>query len=141
MQLFHHRFWGWPGMIPNMLWSPLITFLSLKSLGIISGVICSIIFLGIKVTVSSRIKNKNTWSPMCLTLTHMAMLTHLKHPRYPVAVFLETPELDAGLQLGSYEIRVKGEKHLLWPAGHASFYAAQVRIGFLDCGHTLSAYI
>jgi len=45
---------------------------------------------------------------------------------------LGTPELDAILQAGIYQSRVEGEIDLPNPAGHASFYAAQDTIKFIN---------
>lgn len=38
--------------------------------------------------------------------------------------------MNAGLQVGSDESRVEGEKHLPHPAGHSSFAAGQHTVGF-----------
>jgi len=54
---------------------------------------------------------------------------------------LGAPELDAVLQVGSHESRVKWQNHLPQPAGHASLAAAQDTVGFLGCKRTLSAHV
>jgi len=54
---------------------------------------------------------------------------------------LGAPELDAGLQVGSHESRVKGQNHLPQPAAHASLDAAQDTVGLLGCKHTLPAHV
>jgi len=53
---------------------------------------------------------------------------------------LGAPELDAGLQVGSHESRVKGQNHLSRPTGHAALDAAQDMVGFLGCKRTLPAH-
>ncbi|KAK4810922.1 hypothetical protein QYF61_013330 [Mycteria americana] len=58
-----------------------------------------------------------------------------------VFLILETPELDAVLQVGSHESGVEGQNHLPQPAGHASFDAAQDTIGFLGCECTSLAHV
>ncbi|KAK4826321.1 hypothetical protein QYF61_007406 [Mycteria americana] len=67
----------------------------------------------------------------------------LLDPFQQVHVFpvLRTPELDAVLQVGSHQSRVEGQNHLLRPAGHAYFDAAQDMVGLLSCKHTLSAHV
>lgn len=35
--------------------------------------------------------------------------------------YLESPELDAALQMGSHKSKVEGENHLSCPAGHTAF--------------------
>ncbi|KAK4810846.1 hypothetical protein QYF61_008818 [Mycteria americana] len=64
-------------------------------------------------------------------------------PCQQVHVFpvLRTPELDAGLQVGSHQRGVEGQNHLPRPAGHASFDAAQDTVGFLGCERTLPAHV
>ena len=52
---------------------------------------------------------------------------------------LGTPELDAGLQVGSDESGVKGQNPLPRPAAHAALDAAQDTLSFLGCEHTLPA--
>ncbi|KAK4830062.1 hypothetical protein QYF61_008400 [Mycteria americana] len=58
-----------------------------------------------------------------------------------VLLVLRAPELGAVLQVGSHQGRVEGQNHLLQPAGHASFDAAQVTVGFLGCKCTLLAHV
>ena len=53
---------------------------------------------------------------------------------------LGAPELDAVLQVGSHQSRVKGQNPLPRPAGHSSLDAAQDTVGFLGCECTLSAH-
>jgi len=47
-----------------------------------------------------------------------------------VLLMLGAPELDAVLQVGSQESRVKGQNHLPQPAGHASLDAARLWLAF-----------
>ncbi|KAK4830254.1 hypothetical protein QYF61_009321 [Mycteria americana] len=54
---------------------------------------------------------------------------------------LRAPELDAVLQVGSYQSRVEGQNHLPQPAGHTSFDAAQDTVGLLGCKRTLLAHV
>jgi len=54
---------------------------------------------------------------------------------------LGTPDLDAGLQVGSHESGVKGQNPLPRPAGHASRDAAQDMVGFLGCKRALPARV
>jgi len=54
---------------------------------------------------------------------------------------LGAPELDAGLQVGSQESRVKGQNPLPRPAGHAALDAAQDTVGFLGGKRTLPAHV
>jgi len=53
---------------------------------------------------------------------------------------LGAPELDAGLQVGSDESRIKGQNPLPRPAAHAALDAAQDTVGFLGCQRTLPAH-
>ncbi|KAK4810201.1 hypothetical protein QYF61_011795 [Mycteria americana] len=64
-------------------------------------------------------------------------------PLQQVHVFpvLRAPELDTVLQVGSHQSRVEGQNHLLQPAGHAAFDAAQDMVGFLGCECTLLAHV
>jgi len=48
-----------------------------------------------------------------------------------VLLVLRAPELDAGLQVGSYQSGVEGQNHIPHPAGHDSLDAAQDMVGFL----------
>jgi len=54
---------------------------------------------------------------------------------------LEAPELDAVLQVGSHQSRVKGQKHLPRPTGHDSLDAAQDMVGLLARERTLLAHV
>jgi len=54
---------------------------------------------------------------------------------------LRTPELNAGLQVGSHWSGAEGQNHLPRPAGHASLDAAQDMVGLLGCERTLSAHV
>jgi len=54
---------------------------------------------------------------------------------------LGAPELDAGLQVGSYQSRVEGWNHLPRPAGHAACDAAQDMVGLLGCKSILSVHV
>ncbi|KAJ7420830.1 Cohesin subunit SA-2 [Willisornis vidua] len=49
-----------------------------------------------------------------------------------IILMLGAPELDTALQVGSHQSKVKGQKHLPQPAGHAAFDATQDTVGFLD---------
>jgi len=63
------------------------------------------------------------------------------HSNRSVSPVLRAPELDAGLQVGSHQSRVKVQDHLPRPAGHAAFDAARDMVGFVDCKHTLLAHV
>jgi len=54
---------------------------------------------------------------------------------------LGAPELDAILQVGSHESRVKGRNPLPRPTGHPSLDAAHDTVGFLGCRCTLLAHV
>lgn len=54
---------------------------------------------------------------------------------------LRAPELDAVLQVGPHQRGVEEQNHLLWPAGHASFYATQDMLGFRGYERTLLSYV
>ncbi|XP_068253163.1 ubiquitin-conjugating enzyme E2 W isoform X1 [Nyctibius grandis] len=58
-----------------------------------------------------------------------------------VLLMLGAPEMNAVLQVGSHESRVKGQNHLPRRAGRASFDAAQDMVGFLGCERTLPAHV
>jgi len=58
-----------------------------------------------------------------------------------VLLMFGAPELDAGLQVGSQESRVKGQNPLRRPAGRAALDAAQDTVGFLGCRCTLLAHV
>ncbi|KAK4806791.1 hypothetical protein QYF61_005587 [Mycteria americana] len=58
-----------------------------------------------------------------------------------VLLVLRAPELDAVLQVGSHQSRIEGQNHLPQPVGHASFDAAQDKIGLLGCERTLLAHV
>jgi len=64
-------------------------------------------------------------------------------PLQQVHVFpvLRAPKLDAGLQVGSHQSGAEGQNHLLRPAGHTAFDAAQDTVGLLCCERTLSAHV
>ncbi|KAK4810711.1 hypothetical protein QYF61_007685 [Mycteria americana] len=77
------------------------------------------------------------------------VLQHSDHFRSPpldslqqvhVLLVLRAPELDAVLQVRSYQSRVEGQNHLPRPAGHASFDAAQDTVGLLGCERTLPTH-
>jgi len=54
---------------------------------------------------------------------------------------LMIPHLDTLLQMRSHQHRAEEQDHLPWPAGHASFNAAQDMVGFLGCEGTLLAHV
>jgi len=65
-------------------------------------------------------------------------------PFQQVHVFpvLKAPELDAGLQVGSHQIRAEeGQNRLPQPAGHPAFDAAQDATGLLGCKCTFLAHV
>jgi len=64
-------------------------------------------------------------------------------PLQQVDVFLVlgAPELDAVIQVGSYQSRAEGQNPLLRPAGHATFDAAWDMVGFLGSEHILLAHV
>ncbi|KAK4818029.1 hypothetical protein QYF61_004153 [Mycteria americana] len=72
---------------------------------------------------------------------------HLRSPpldssqQVHVLLMLGAAELNTILQVGSHESGVEGENHLLQPAGHASFDAAQDTVGFLGCKRTLLGHV
>ena len=57
-----------------------------------------------------------------------------------VSTVLNTPHLDSVLQVRPHQHRVEGQNHLPQPAGHASFDAAQDKVGFLGCEDTVLAH-
>jgi len=58
-----------------------------------------------------------------------------------VSPVLRTPHLDAVLQVMFHQCRVEGQDHLPWPAGHASFDAAQDMVSVLGCEDTVLPYV
>jgi len=54
---------------------------------------------------------------------------------------LSTPHLDAVLQVRPHQNRVEGQDHLLCPAGHTSFDAAQGTVRFLGCKGKLLVHV
>ena len=66
------------------------------------------------------------------------LLDALQHVLVPPV--LRTPHLDAVLQVRSHQCRAEGQDHLPCPAGHTSFDAAQVTIGFLSYKGILLAH-
>jgi len=54
---------------------------------------------------------------------------------------LRAPELDAGLQGGSYQSGAEGQNHLPRPAGHTAFDAARDTVDLLGCENTLLAQV
>jgi len=58
-----------------------------------------------------------------------------------VFLVLGAPGLDTVLQMGPYNGKAEGDNHLLHPAGHFSFDAAQDAVGLLSCRHTLPAHV
>jgi len=54
---------------------------------------------------------------------------------------LRAPQLDAGLQVRSHQSGVEGQNHLLRPAEHTAFDAAQETVGLLGCKLTLPGHV
>jgi len=52
-----------------------------------------------------------------------------------------TPELDAGLQVGSHQSRAEGQNPLTRPAGQNAFDAAQDTVGLGGCECTLPGHV
>ena len=58
-----------------------------------------------------------------------------------VSPVLRTPHLHAVLQVRPHQRRAEGQDHLLCPADHTAFDAAQDMVGFLGCESTLLAHV